>query len=226
MFAKADGTSLPGPVSQEVAINVGPKLCMPGEVRQCNYRGSAGKSSCPLGEQVCTAGGDAYGACQDTRYRCGNWDSLTFKECAYTGTAKYVAVLRDIPSGDSAETYVLKRKASFNGGELNSMAYSRDVWGNHWGSFAVGSSQCFVYNFNFWQTCTSPLSGSKLYQDPATGRTYREGFTGPCLKQCFGSNERKVYSAEPAWGTEPFLSGFEGPERCETLSPKVTVFKW
>lgn len=224
MFAKADGTPLPGTVSQEVSIDVGPKLCTPGEVRQCDYRGSAGTSHCALGKQVCNAAGDAFGACQDTQFLCGNWDVLSFKECAFTGTAKHVAVLRDIPSGDSAEQYVLKHKAEFNGMQLGAMAYSRDVWGNHWGSFAVPTTQCFVYNFNFWKTCTSPLSGSNLFQDPNTGKTYREGFTGVCLGECFGSNERRVYNAEPAWGTEPFILGGAGPKRCETIVTKE--FKW
>jgi hypothetical protein len=208
IFAKADGTPLPGPVSQEVSINVGPKVCMPGDRRMCDYMGSAGTSHCPVGEQICNATGDGYGACQDTKFQCSNWDTISFKECAYTGRAEYVGVLRDIPSGDNPEQYVLKRKATVNGVVMNARAYSRDVWGNHWGSFEVGTSQCFVYKFNVWQTCSSPLSGSKLYQDPNfPHRTLREGFTGVCLGECVGSGERKVYPAEPVWGSEPFTPG-------------------
>ena len=224
IFAKADGTPLPGPVSQQVSINVGPKLCMPGTKRQCDYMGSAGQSHCLLGEQVCTATGDAFGQCEDTQFRCGNWDPASFKECASMGRAKYVSMLRDIPSGDNPETYVRRHPAIVNGATVGAMAYSRDLLGHHWGSFDVSHSQCFVYNFNFWQTCTSPVSGSKLYQDPNTGRTYRENFGGVCLSECFGSNERKVYNTEPAWGSEPFLQGGAGPQRCETIITKS--FDW
>lgn len=207
MFAKADGTPLIGPVSQEVSVNVGPKLCMPGTIRQCDYMGSTGTSHCANGEQVCNAMGDAFGACQDPKFQCGTWDVITFKECAETSLAKHVGVLRDIPSGDNPEAYVMRHPATVNGVVMTARGYSRDIWGNHWGSFAVGTSQCFVYNFNFWQTCTSPVSGSKLYQDPNTGRTLREASGGVCLGECVGSNERKVYNVEPTWGTEPFMPG-------------------
>jgi hypothetical protein len=224
MFAKADGTSIPGPISQEVSVRVGPAVCMPGSKRPCDYRGSAGTSHCPVGEQTCNEKGDGYGLCEDSQYRCGAWDIISFKECAFTGRAKYVGVLRDIPSGDSKQAYVLKHKATVQGVDMNAMAFSQDPWGNAWGSFAVSTSQCFVYNFNFFKTCTSPLTGSVLYEDPNTRKTLRESTFGPCLSTCFGSNERKVYNSEPSWGTEPFLSGGAGPPRCETIVSKE--FEW
>ena len=147
------------------------------------------------------------------------------KECASTGVAKHAGILANIPSGDSKQAYVLNHKATVFGVQMNAKAYGSDLWGNAWGSFAVPNASCFVYNLRYLKTCTSPVTGSVLYQNPNTGKTFREGASIPCLSTCFGSNERKVYSSEPNWGNEPFLmGGGGGPPRCETLVGKE--FTW
>ena len=200
-------------------------FCTPGAKKSCDYRGSAGTSHCALGEQTCNGDGSRFGTCTDPTYQCGTWSSIDFRECAFTGVAKHAGVLADIPSGDSKQAYVLHHKATVSGVPMYARAYSWDLWGNSWGTFAVSNSGCFVYNLSYWKTCSSPFSGSILYMDPSTGRTFREGTGFPCTGECFGGKERRVYSSEPRWGNEPFLpGGFGGPPRCETIVGKT--FEW
>ena len=201
-------------------------FCAHGATLPCDYQGKAGTSHCAQGVRTCNAFGSAYGACADPEFQCGNWSSIDMKECASTGIGKYAGVLAGIPSGDDRQAYVLNHKATVFGKQVTARAFSTDLWGNAWGSFAIENKSCFVYNLTYLITCTSPLSGSVIYSNPATGKTFREGASIPCLSNCFGSNERKVYSSEPNWGSEPFplSGGGGGPPRCETVVHKE--FQW
>ena len=200
--------------------------CAPGSKKACDYQGSAGQSHCPLGERTCNVQGSGFGACNDSAYRCGNWSSIDAKECASTGVAKHAGILANIPSGDDRKAYVLNHPATVFGVQMNAKAYVTDLWGNAWGSFAVPNTSCFVYNLTYLKSCTSPVTGTVIYLNPNTGKTFRESASIPCLSNCFGSNERKVYSSEPNWGNEPFplIGGGGGPARCETLI--VKSFEW
>jgi hypothetical protein len=202
-------------------------VCTPGAKQACDYRGSAGTSHCALGEQTCNAFGSGFSACVDPAYRCGTWSSIDPMECALTGIAKYAGVLADIPNGDSKQAYVLNHQATVRGVPMTARAYSSDLWGNAWGTFAVPSSNCFVYNVDYIQTCWSPFAGSTLNVDRSTGRTFRQGTGFPCMGTCIGTNERRVYDAEPRWGNEPFpfwgYGGPGGPDRCGiSVSKEVT----
>ncbi|MCY1023257.1 hypothetical protein [Pyxidicoccus sp. MSG2] len=200
-------------------------VCTPGEKRACDYRGSAGTSHCAQGEQTCNAYGSGFGACADPTYQCGRWSSIDPRECAFTGIAKHAGVLADIPSGDSRQAYVMNHPANVYGMQLYAKAYSSDIWGNAWGTFAVPNSSCFVYRLSYLKTCSSPFTGSILYRNPDTGMTFRESAGFPCMSACFGFIDRKVYDREPQWGNEPFLGGgFGGPPRCETIVG--TTFEW
>lgn len=198
--------------------------CTPGAKRACDYRGAAGTSHCALGEQTCSADGNSFGACSDPTYQCGTWGSIDMKECASTGVAKHAGVLIDIPSGDDRRAYVLNHKATVFGVAMNAKAFTTDIWDNAWGSFAVPNTSCFVYDLSYLRTCSSPFSGSILYRDPQSGMTFREAAGFPCMSNCFGTSERRVYNREPRWGIEEFPSGGGGPERCETLIGKT--FAW
>jgi len=147
-------------------------VCAPGAKQSCDYRGSAGSSHCSLGEQTCNGHGSGFDACVDPGFRCGSWGNIDMKECASTGIAKHAGVLAGIPSGDSSELYVMNHKATVFGTAMNAKAYSSDIWGNAWGSFAVPNSSCFVFHLSYLKTCSSPFTGSILYMNPNTGRTF------------------------------------------------------
>ena len=200
-------------------------VCTPGDKRACDYKGSQGTSHCAFGVQACNSYGSGFGDCTDPTYQCGTWSSIDFKECAFTGMAKHAGVLADIPSGDNKQAYVLNHKATVFGIPMNAKAYSSDVLGNSWGTFAVQNTSCFVYNISYLKTCYWPFGGSILYMNQSTGKTFREGTGFPCLGACYSVNERKVFSNEPNWGDEPFNSNIIGGTRlCETIIGKT--FEW
>lgn len=200
-------------------------VCTPGSKQDCDYRGAAGTSHCALGERTCNSNGNGYGGCSDPTYRCGTWSTIDVRECAFTGVAKHAGILSDIPSGDDKQAYVMKHPATVHGLTMTARAYSSDLWGNSWGTFAVPNSSCFVFTLQYVKACFTPFSGSILYSDPNTGMTFRESAGFPCFSNCFGSNYRWVSSTAPKWGSEQFPSGGGGPPRCEVVvgGPK---FDW